>query len=276
MKQWVLAVLAVLILPSFAQAEDIWGGSIVILKYTRERASIAADSRVNMVRMVGNQGYRDDYCKIVTLSNNFLFVSAGAQGLETRRFGASWSVNELAGGALRTVTLLGLENIVEETARRWMNSLSFHMKQIAPSLRKAVLQEVGNRILVQGIFIGVEKGSVSAWRASILEVNSLVRGKLQALEPSIAALGRSDIFHEFVIEETNPSERAKAERANWEHELVSKDPAERDILTVIRLVDLTIAFESRSETVGGPIDAVELTRDGKIHWFQRKANCLTN
>jgi hypothetical protein len=40
----------------------------------------------------------------------------------------------------------------------------------------------------------------------------------------------------------------------------------------MRLVELTIKLDDR-KTVGGPIDAVQLSRGGDLRWYRRKANC---
>lgn len=45
---------------------------------------------------------------------------------------------------------------------------------------------------------------------------------------------------------------------------------------IIRLVDLTVAYDERIGTVGGPIDALELFPNGGLRWIQRKQNCPEN
>ncbi|OFV92046.1 MAG: hypothetical protein A3H28_05030 [Acidobacteria bacterium RIFCSPLOWO2_02_FULL_61_28] len=276
--QWVLVTIVVLAPLSVARAETVFEGTIIVLKYTQQKASIAADSRANIFSVSGNQGYRDDHCKIAALTDEFLFASAGVRGLGTGRVGESWDVNEEARSAFRTATLLGLGNIVEETARRWGGSVAFRINQMLASQRETLLEEQRtNMFFADAIFIGLEKGSLSVWRALILDDNGSVRAELRVLEPpGFGAFGMHEIFDEFAIEERQTSERAKAERAQWEREFSSKDAADRDILWVIRLVDLTIAFHPRPEKVGGPIDASELSRGGKVRWYQRKQQCPAN
>jgi hypothetical protein len=84
------------------------------------------------------------------------------------------------------------------------------------------------------------------------------------------AIGETDIAEEFI---GLKSERAKKEAQEWKPPKNSK-PQDYDILKTMRLVELTIKYGSA--LVGGPIDAVELDKDGSLRWFANEKNCLTN
>ena len=49
--------------------------------------------------------------------------------------------------------------------------------------------------------------------------------------------------------------------------------AKFDRLLAIRMVDLTIAYHPKQESVGGSIDAIELRRGGTAEWLQRQQIC---
>jgi len=91
--------------------------------------------------------------------------------------------------------------------------------------------------------------------------------------PLLTPFGMPEIVHEI---SEGKSARAQQE-INTRHILQKTLSAEAYARSqVIRMVDLTIAYHPKQEFVGGRIDAIELPRDGKVHWVQRKQNCPEN
>jgi hypothetical protein len=84
---------------------------------------------------------------------------------------------------------------------------------------------------------------------------------------SYCAIGEVAIVDEFV---NLTSERAKEETQSWKPPKKS-DPKDYDILKTIRLVELTIQYHN--DDVGGSVDAVQMDKDGGVHWFAIKKNC---
>ena len=84
---------------------------------------------------------------------------------------------------------------------------------------------------------------------------------------NFCAAGQVGIFLEFV---DVTSKRSKDEAMNWKPPVGFK-PEDLDILKTIRLVELTEKYWD--DDVGGPIDAIQFSRDGTLRWYSRKKNC---
>ena len=75
-------------------------------------------------------------------------------------------------------------------------------------------------------------------------------------------LGISDTANEYLRQ---TSDRAKAEVQEW--------PKLQEWQVAYRLVDLTLAYSQKKDYVGGPIEVVELRRNGTVIWIQNPQNC---
>ena len=83
------------------------------------------------------------------------------------------------------------------------------------------------------------------------------------------ALGRNEIVNEVVAGTTH---FARAEQRKWAAAERSISIKDRDVRWAIRLVQLTMEYHPQRADVGGPIDALEITRRG-IRWVERKPGC---
>ncbi len=68
------------------------------------------------------------------------------------------------------------------------------------------------------------------------------------------------------------SDRAREEVARWRTQLSALNKAEWEGAMTVWSVDFVLK-NVRSGEIGGPVDAVELSSDGRIRWIQRKPNC---
>jgi hypothetical protein len=75
-------------------------------------------------------------------------------------------------------------------------------------------------------------------------------------------LGISDTANEYLRQ---TSDRAKAEVQEW--------PKLQEWQIAYRLVDLTLAYSQKKDYVGGPIEVVELRRNGTVTWIQNPQSC---
>ena len=75
-------------------------------------------------------------------------------------------------------------------------------------------------------------------------------------------LGISDTANEYLRQ---TSDRAKAEVQEW--------PKLQEWQVAYRLVDLTLAYSQKKDYVGGPIEVVELRRNGTVIWIQNPQSC---
>jgi len=75
-------------------------------------------------------------------------------------------------------------------------------------------------------------------------------------------LGIIDTANEFLRQ---TSDRAKAEVQGW--------PNLQEWQIAYRLIDLTLAYSQKKDFVGGPIEVVELHRNGSVTWIQNPQHC---
>jgi hypothetical protein len=80
-----------------------------------------------------------------------------------------------------------------------------------------------------------------------------------------------DVVKEFA---NTSSDRARKEPADWKPPK-GTSPKDDDPFKAIRMLELAIQHHG-SNSAGGPIDAVQLSRDGSVHWYARKPNCPKN
>lgn len=78
-------------------------------------------------------------------------------------------------------------------------------------------------------------------------------------------LGISDIANEYLRQS---SDRAKQDVKEW--------PNLQEWQIAYRLVDLTLAYSPKKLNVGGPIEALELRRNGNVTWIQNPEHCPQN
>jgi hypothetical protein len=75
-------------------------------------------------------------------------------------------------------------------------------------------------------------------------------------------LGITDTANEYLRQ---ASDRAKVEVQEW--------PNLQEWQIAYRLVDLTLAYSQKKDYVGGPIEVVELHRNGSVTWIQNPQHC---
>ena len=75
-------------------------------------------------------------------------------------------------------------------------------------------------------------------------------------------LGTSDVANEYLRQ---ASDRAKEEVKEWLNL--------QEWQIAYRLVDLTLAYSQRKGSMGGPIEVVELRRNGTVAWIQNPQRC---
>ena len=83
-------------------------------------------------------------------------------------------------------------------------------------------------------------------------------------------IGHTEIVIEFA---SLLSPRAKLEAVRWKP---SRKDLDYNVAKMMRLVELTEKYQTGPPTVGGLVDAVQLSKDGTLRWLDRKANCPEN
>lgn len=265
-----VALFAVLV--SVSLAPRAWtqteSGTVVVFGYSKEKVIVAADSRVTF----GLEGHDDTQCKVAALGNKVIFATGGVAGLPdgwTPAAEARRAFEAVAPGAWDTGPI----------ANRWAAGAVKRLKAEAAIRPEQLIKHTENNILLIGVFAAAQQDDKISVNVRMLTYSqeggsiyigfdSVVFGP--NVEMDIQGFGRTEIVDEFVHPVTP---RAKREAEQWARESMRFSPDRRDQLRIIRLVDLTLAYHPRSETMHGPIDAVELRRGGQITWIQRKANC---
>jgi len=244
-------------------------GTIVVMELTKDGLFVAADSRATFQQAPPE----DNHCKIATIGPDAIFTATGASAYPAVPDDKvkPWSVVSEAKRAASTIRKRHIHDIriaVVEIANIWTKRMenNWNAIKLAHPEKVKEAEERGKGMLSNGFFAIGRNGNLVAVARSIKSSNSVISSEVLPIDKMCpinvpCASGETDIFTEFG---KRTSERAKAER-------LPDSPK----LKVIRLVELTIAYDKTHNT-GGPIDAVQLTPQGKIVWFQRKPSCPDN
>jgi len=255
---------------SYPACSQISSGTIIVYAVTQDEAVVAADSRV---KFVSGSPPDDTYCKIAAFRNHVIFATIGA-GAYIRTGPAdpiqSWSAIGEARGASKVGShAADASSEVKMIADSWAKKIQAKWNSLYAKYPDLVIKEAehGKGLLTTGIFI-VAKNKHLAFTSRGIRFSRDFRIPTSVEKAScetghLCGSGETDIFMEFT---QATSQRAQAEREDW-----SKRPNKSLIMYVIRMVDLTIAYGP--DDVGGKVDALEMTRDGKVTWKQRKCNC---
>jgi hypothetical protein len=272
MKIKVFAVLFLVI----ARSMDAGGGAqsttgtVVVIGWSRTRIVMAVDSR----GFDDNEKYRDDICKIVRLDDHSVFTAAG-NIIHAYRGRALWDAQKEASSAFKKAQKTQNPRLLKTAARSWGDDMVVRINQALKEDPTGSKQMLDKGIFLTGVFTGFENGSTVMYQVEIVFDAAIQRAKQNfytehsTVRVQLGALGRNEIVNEVVAAKTH---FAKAEHRKWiaaERKFPLRD---RDVRWAIRLVQLTMEYHPQKADVGGPIDALEITRRG-IRWVERKAGC---
>jgi hypothetical protein len=262
---------------------QIRGGTAIVMLFSKGDIVFAAESRVVLAGK--NIRYRDDACKVRAIKNKFIFASAGVNGFEPDpgENGNAWSAYDEPG------QLAGLipdtaDDPVNLLAELWGKSVEQRVNRalvVNPGPMMHFLQVDGGETLTTGTFGGrTRQGKFVMYRA-VLDCDCTAKSKhalLTILPVSLpdhraaTVIGTKEalaLWDELVNE--------KSERARVSTDKFGADHAGMrgpDLLGATAVAGLEFVLKyAQSGDIGGPIDAVEMTSSGDIHWIQRKANC---
>lgn len=279
------AFVLLLLCPASAWTQSEFGTIVVVFR-SEDKIVMAADSRVNY----GDGIYDDNHCKIVALGNEIIFAATGIVGEfssslpQELRFSAGEEVRRVFSNPWFDSELLDFQGKVAQLASRWGAAMTNRFTRAAPRRLQHWLERMTGDIFIQGIFAGVEPDGHLSLVVTKVTYGRPIAGlerrtatfhleRIVSDSPFLQAFGGTEIFQEFTARSTG---RAHREVIQLALDLERYPPELRDALRVIRLVDLTIAFHRRRDSVGGEIDAIEPLRDRTIRWIQRKPQCPAN
>ena len=245
-------------------------GTVVVIGWSRTKIVIAVDSR----GYDDNEKYRDDICKIVRLGDHSVFTAAG-NIIHAYKGRALWDAQKEALYAFKEAQRSGSPRILRTAAKSWGDSMVTGINQALQEDFTGSKHMLEKNIFLTGVFAGFENGSTAMYQVEIVFDPASQRAT-QNFYPEhhtttveLGALGRNEIVNEVVADKTH---FAKAEQRKWATAERTIPLRDRDVRWAIRLVQLTMEYHPQKADVGGPIDALEITRRG-IRWVERKAGC---
>lgn len=245
-------------------------GTVVVIGWSRTKIEIAVDSR----GFDDHEKYRDDICKIVRLDDHSVFTAAG-NIIHARNGRALWNTQKEAILAFQQAQTSANPRLLKTAARTWGEHMVAAIHQALkddPAGSKLMLDK---SIFLTGVFLGFENGSTAMYQVEIAFDPGTQQAKenLYTEHPTttmeFGALGRNEIVNEVVAGKTH---FARTEQRKWAAAERSIPIKDRDVRWAIRLVQLTTEYHPQRSDVGGPIDALEITRRG-LRWVERKPGC---
>ena len=245
-------------------------GTVVVIGLSQTKIVIAVDSRG-----FDDAGkYRDDICKIVRLDDYSVFTAAG-NIIHAHDGRALWDAQSEARRAFRDAQKAGSSRVLRAAARSWGERMVASINQGLVADPAGSTKMVEGNIFLTGVFAGLQNGATALYQVEIAfdPATRQAREKFYPERPRatvhFAALGRNEIVSEVVAGRTH---FARVEQRKWAAAERSIALRDRDVRWAMRLVQLTMEYHPKKIDVGGPTDALVITRRG-IRWVERKPGC---
>jgi len=276
----VLTLFALVSLPTVAQ---ITSGTVIVLNFTKDRLVVAADSRGSHPT---GETPDDLECKLTQFRHTLLFTTSGAVGYRSPSPSVAGSNNVTAAQEAIQVAIKqdhGKVNLAT-VSDVWAKAIVQKWQVRFGASRDEVIHAavVGNGVLTVGFFAQAAGGTIE-WMIELIRLDApytqpVFSSTARDLafcwpcgQPSGKRLcvgGMVDIAKQ-VCSELDSRRSAgksspKAEQGWTSDEALPVSVAE------------TIAARDLSGEIHGPIDAIELTKAGKLRWLRKKGNCPDN
>lgn len=268
-----LLLFAASAIPAYAQIDS---GTVIIVGYSKDKVVVAADSRVTHSEGTSD----DDTCKIAVLSDNFIFAVAG---IAAYRNVNPWNAVNEAKGAFSTVKTSPADDVgfVQRVGLKWGRLVADKLENSIATDPRIASGRPAWLPLTIGHFVGVNSSDDLQLFTVVLMLSGENRVLIETALPPM--LNEVTFIPTEVVGPFNEFTAGQTVRAKQEIEYQNTDMAtdankrhiDVDALKAIRLVEFTES-DPKSPTVGGPVDAAELRRGGKVEWIQRKSNCPAN
>ena len=238
---------------------------------TRHRAIRAREHR----RRLLHGSWIDTGCKVLAIDGDLLFVSTGM----TR--GPDWDNNSIIRDIYdRHKSKSDTTHTVElaDVAKEWSQAVSGHFNDL---IKRNILNlmTIGLRrdeAVTLAYLGGIDEGGkLVLYRMSIIPDVLLTSTTPNAVQTGCSAHNNfcaigDDVW--IVVEFADgTSERAKKEVVDWKPPNTA-NKLNFDSYRTKRMAELVVQHQS-GNSIGGRIDFVQLRRNGKLHWFDRKDNC---
>jgi hypothetical protein len=266
-------------------------GTIIVLNLTNDELVIAADS-------MGTHGtsslFKPDYaqCKIVTFDNQIVFAGVNNIAYEGSGIGdpmPKWDARSIVADIVHSQpSPSSVISRIDDIASKWASSMAekfraeykWHPGNLLPSAKEGKGMLLGGLFAesVQGILrtrvVLITFNPAQTDPVGILIAPGIVNAGCWACGQTdggrVCAAGQPSVIADFC---TRSTDRAKGPEGDMTYDKRLLELGwTRSSLLALRLADLTEAYDP-SGTVGGPIDVVELKKNGGVHWIARKDNC---
>ncbi|MBZ5509326.1 MAG: hypothetical protein LAO78_28035 [Acidobacteriia bacterium] len=279
----VYSILVVLALSAcaqeLAQSVKVGHGTVVVIFFSKERVVLAADSRLTYSGPVGL--HKDNQCKVSNLGHQTIFAASGfnrynfPQDRNMPKFDVYQQAVQVSRSYKGNLHERG-KAVAEAWAQQVKAALDIglvrHPAEVMSSLHGQSMQ------LASGVFAGKSDTGLAVYHASILcecrtahKYASIHISQLQPVNDGVpaASIGTAETMGLFseVADATSP--RGLAERDTWKE---AEDKPDRDANVTIRTGEF-ILHHSKDRTIGGPLNAIELTAAGAVRWVKREKNC---
>ena len=265
----IASVLFLVLIPlaTFAQVKS---GTFIVLHSSKDEIAVASDSR----DIIEGKEF-DDGCKVRAFGNDLIFAAAGIGGSIHTTPGLSWDSRTIARNLyLRLSREPASVPMPIRLAYAWGNEVKEKLKFEAARNTDVISSKKPGSELTSALFAGFE-GNAPLIVVGAITYQSGFRGAVDTQfaiqhiyrEPQTVILGGSDVAAQF-----------GSQVEHWEKSVpFSVDPLAAWPVSAIRFGinhSPSIISDGRTvKSIGGPIDAVRLTRDGGIQWIQIKPNC---
>jgi hypothetical protein len=280
---WVLIVLFFTLAQARMDGPQVKSGTAIVIFFSQGDVAFAAESRI--VLSGKSIRYRDDACKVRALKNKFIFASAGVNGFEpdSDKNGNAWSAYDEPGKLVDLIpdTTADPVNLLAELWGKSVKQRVDRALAVNPGPMMHFLQVEGGETLTVGMFAGRTKPGQFVMYKAVLNCNCTGQSKYAFLtilpvvlpdHTAAAALGTQEALALWDELGKENSERARMSMDKFAADHVGMRGPKLLGAAAIAGLEFVLKY-AQSRDVGGPIDAVEMTSGGDIHWIQRKANC---
>jgi hypothetical protein len=268
-----------LVYPAKSQVQH---GSVGVVYFTKDKIVMAADSRQTRSGAAGVSP-TDDGCKVTALDGNIIFVSTNIVRFLGGPRVSGWDNDSMIRAVYSKVKSVnsGARGHLAEIAKEWSDSVAAKFNAVA-SLEPGIFRQMTSDIGAGAFTVAYMGGLDGAGNPGLFVMAVTPNASRTAAEGSEGPI-RACSNHDFcavgvldiVVEFANASSgRARKEAAEWKPPK-GTPPKDYDAFKTMRMVELTIQHHAGPD-LGGPIDAVQLNRDGSLHWYARKRNCPEN
>jgi len=274
----VLIGLSIWIISLHASAQ-IQSGTTIVLMSTKDEIVVTADSRAFNASID-----LDDSCKITALGNRLLIAATGEAFARNSDERLAWDAHTIGRNVFDEISKEESgEPLAVRVANAWGNKIKEKLQNDLNINPNEVLLGAKSNSLAHILVAGFDHDK-PVWVAGQITYRVNPAGVYEAgysvlhisTTSGDVALGYTDIANEFLADKTP---RAIRWRNNL-HGNPGDDPIAVGLIEAVRLaIKYTPPIHYGNRTlypVGGPIDAVRLSRSNGIQWIQRKPNCPKN